>query len=311
MSITRLLHLTVAAVSIAVPGGVAAQFFAARTLTPVPLDDSTRGRGVLRGIDYFADVQRSGGSAGDDRAWSIRLASLIDLWRPTARTTVYLSGADEIAANSLKDGGFNPRGISWELGAGVMHRLAHATGRLGFVHYCKHEIDNSDPPGEEQLPPPGYVPAKRTLSMNGLRAEVVTRPFARRRLSLRGAAAGEVYTSQWDGRRPGTTLENSWRRVRAGASAALRADASIGARSAVYARASGIGLHFASSSAPLVTAPFQHNERVELGWKLVGPGASLEAYLTAERLFDDVMSVSPRPSRMIGVGLRLADRNYF
>lgn len=298
------------------PAGAAplgAQYFAHRALIPAPLDDSTRAPGLVAGFSYLADVQRNAGSAGDDRAWSIRLAALIEAWRFSRGTALYVSAADELAANSLKDGGFNPRGISWELGIGVLQRFhaGHAL-RAGIVHYCKHEVDNSDPPGREQVPPPGYVPQKRTLSMNALRLELIGAPVrAGSRVRLRGAVAAEGYTSQWDGRRPTLTPENSWKRVRAGMSGALRADVDVTRRGSLYARASGIGLWFAESAEYPVSRAVQHNERVEVGWRAVGGGGTLELYGVTERLFDDVMVVTPRPSRMLGIGLRLAQPDQF
>lgn len=301
---------------LALPCGAAplgAQYFAHRALVPVPLDDSTRALGLLPGFSYLGDVQRSAGSAGDDRAWSVRLAALIEAWRFSRGTALYLSAADELAANSLKDGGFNPRGISWELGIGVLHRFhaGHAL-RAGVVHYCKHEVDNSDPPGREQVPPPGYVPQKRSLSMNALRLELVSAPVrAGARVRLRGAVAGEGYTSQWDGRRPALTAESSWKRVRAGVSGALRADVDVTPRASLYARASGIGLWFAESAEYPVRRAVQHNERFEVGWRAVGGAGTLELYGVTERLFDDVMVVTPRPSRMLGIGLRLAQPDQF
>src|SRR3712207_419820 len=79
------------------------QLYAHRTLVPVPLDDTTRAIGFLPAIDYFADVQRSSGSAGDDRAWGIRLAATAEFWRVSRATSVLVSAADEVAANGRSE----------------------------------------------------------------------------------------------------------------------------------------------------------------------------------------------------------------
>src|SRR5688572_52552 len=73
-----------------------AQLYAHRTLVPVPLDDTARAIGFLPAIDYFADAQRSTGSAGDDRAWGIRLAATAEFWRLTRNTSILVSAADEV-----------------------------------------------------------------------------------------------------------------------------------------------------------------------------------------------------------------------
>ena len=152
-----------------------AQLYAHRTLVPVPLDDTTRAIGFMPAIDYFADIQRSQGSAGDDRAWGIRLAGTAEVWRVGHGTAFLITAADEVAANGQKDGGFNPRGISWELGAAFVHRFGAFDWQLGFVHVCRHEIDNLDHPRIQDTPP-DYVPTERTMSANGPRVSFIMHP---------------------------------------------------------------------------------------------------------------------------------------
>jgi hypothetical protein len=296
-----------------------AQLYAHRTLVPVPLDDTTRALGFLPAIDYFADAQRSFGSAGDDRAWGIRLAGTAELWRFGRGMSVLLSAADEVAANAHKDGGFNPRGISWELGLAVVRRFAAFDWQVGFVHVCRHEIDNTDHP---QIPitPPDYVPTERTMSANGPRTALIFRRIALgsvagRRLQLRGAIAGESYHHKWDGRTAPDTSSSmsfdSWMQARGAASGALRLEIELWRRSAVFVRGSGIGVFFRGADGYPVSSTVRSNHRFEAGWRMPGSGAALELYVATERLFDDVMTPAPRPSRMTGVGFRLAERTHF
>jgi hypothetical protein len=305
------------AISVATP--LCGQLYAHRTLVPVPLDDTTRSIGFLPAIDYFADVQRSSGSAGDDRAWGIRLAGTAELWRVGRGMSVLLSAADEVAANSLKDGGFNPRGISWELGFAVVRRFAAFDWQVGFVHICRHEVDNTDHP---RMPatPPDYIPTERTMSANGPRTALVLRPVALgsvggRRVQLRGALAGESYHHKWDGRTaPDTTRTmafDSWMQAEGAASAAIRLEVELWRRSALFIRGSGIGVFFRGADGRPVTSGVRSNHRIEAGWRMPGSGAALELYVATERLFDDVMMPDPRPSRMTGIGLRLAERTHF
>jgi hypothetical protein len=302
-----------------VAGSLDAQLYAHRTLVPVPLDDTTRAIGFLPAIDYFADVQRSSGSAGDDRAWGIRLAGTAEMWRISRNMSVLVSAADEVAANSLKDGGFNPRGISWELGVAFVRRFAAFDWQIGFVHICRHEVDNTDHP---QIPvtPPDYVPTERTMSANGPRMALILRPGALRsvlgrRVTIRGIVAGESYSHKWDGRvAPDTTPSmsyNSWIHAQGAASGAVRIEAELWKRSAVFVRASGIGVLFRATPTSPVTSRLRANHRIEAGWRLPGAGAAMELYLATERLFDDVMMPDPRPSRMTGVGIRFAERTHF
>jgi hypothetical protein len=298
---------------------LAAQLYAHRTLVPVPLDDTTRARGFLPAIDYFADVQRSSGSAGDDRAWGIRLAGTAEMWRIGRGMSFLIFAADEVAANSLKDGGFNPRGISWELGAAFVRRFAAFDWQIGFVHICRHEVDNTDHP-EIPVTPPDYVPTERTMSANGPRMSLILRPAALpslfgRRVSIRGVFAGESYAHKWDGRVAADTTpsmaHNSWIHAQGAASGAVRVEAEILKQSALFVRASGIGVLFRATASNPVVSRLRANHRIEAGWRFPGSGAALELYVTTERLFDDVMMPAPRASRMTGVGLRFAERTHF
>ncbi len=296
-----------------------AQLYAHRTLVPVPLDDTTRSIGFLPAIDYFADIQRSSGSAGDDRAWGIRLAGTAELWRVGRGMSVLVSAADEVAANSLKDGGFNPRGISWELGLAFVRRFAAFDWQIGFVHVCRHEVDNTDHP-RIPVTPPDYVPTERTMSANGPRTALILRPISLgsiggHRVHFRGAIAGESYHHKWDGRTaPDTTpsmASDSWMQAQGAASAAVRFEVDAWRGSTIFMRASGIGIFFRSADGYPVTSGARTNHRVEAGWRMPGTGAALEVYLATERLFDDVMMPDPRPSRMTGIGLRLSERTHF
>ena len=296
-----------------------AQLYAHRTLVPVPLDDTTRAIGFLPAIDYFADIQRSSGSAGDDRAWGIRLAATAELWRVGRGMSVLLSAADEVAANALKDGGFNPRGISWELGLGFVRRFAPFDWQVGFVHVCRHEIDNTDHP-RIQTTPPDYVATERTMSANGPRTSFIMHPIALgslagRRVQLRGAVAGESYFHKWDGRSaPDTTPSmafNSWMQAQGAASGALRLEIELWRRSTIFVRGSAIGVFFRAADGHPVTSTVHGNNRLEAGWRVPGSGAAVELYVATERLFDDVMMPDPRPSRMTGIGLRFAERTHF
>jgi hypothetical protein len=309
----------IGAVLSALAAPLPAQLYAHRTLVPVPLDDTTRSIGFLPGIDYFADVQRSSGSAGDDRAWGIRLAATAEAWRIGRRTSILVSAADEVAANAHKDGGFNPRGISWELSLAIVRRSGAFDWQLGFVHVCRHEIDNTDHPLIQDTPP-NYVPTERTMSANGPRASLILHPAVvgsvfGRRLTVRAAVAGESYHHKWDGRSAADTTPSmafdNWMQAQGAASGALRLEAEVWRQSTLFVRASGIGVFFRAAPGYPVSSSLRGNHRFEGGWRLPGAGAALELYVATERLFDDIMMPAPRPSRMTGIGLRVSERTHF
>src|SRR5262245_37095964 len=214
------------------PAPARAQMFAHRVVLAVPLDDKTREVGLLPGFSYFADLQRSRRSTNDERAWDARLGGTIELWRVTPTTSILIGTADEMVANSLKDEGFNPRGISWQIEIGAAHRLRYGTAQLDIVHDCRHAIDDVDPPGPEYTIP-GYVATQRTLSINGPRLRFIS-PAMRvgQRIGVRGAITGEVYGHEWDGRVVANDPVvadpvDTWMNARGSVGADLRVDAPV------------------------------------------------------------------------------------
>jgi len=293
-----------------------AQMFAHRNMIPVPLDDSTRAIGLLPGLSYYADIERAWRSQADERAWDARLAGSIELWRVTRNTSVLIETADELVANSLKDGGFNPRGISWELSIGVVHRFGSLTAQLDFAHYCRHAIDNLNPPGPAYFVP-GYVVTQRTMSVNGPRLRLIS-PAVRAgsRVTIRAAVAGERYQTQWDGREVEQNVSapptaDSWKAARGSLGADLRIDTEIGKRNFIFVRASTIDVLFAGTADQPVTSTQHENHRFELGWRARGGDGALELYGAVENLFDDLSSIGPQPSHIVGIGVRLAALNQF
>jgi hypothetical protein len=200
-----------------------------------------------------------------------------------------------------------------------VRRFAGFDWQVGFVHVCRHEIDNTDHP-QIQATPADYRPTERTMSANGPRTALIFRPVSLgsvlgRRVHLRGAIAGESYHHKWDGRSAPDTNPSmafdSWMQARGAATAAARLEVDAWRRSAMFVRASGIGVFFRAAAGYPVTSSVRSNHRFEAGWRMPGSGAALELYIATERLFDDVMMPQPRPSRMTGIGLRLAERTHF
>jgi hypothetical protein len=240
----------------------------------------------------------------------------IELWRLPHATAVLAGVADEMVANSLKDGGFNPRGISWQLEIGAAHRFGFGTTQLDFVHYCRHAIDDVDPPGPAYFVA-GYVPTQRTLSINGPRLRFISPSMkVGGRITARGALSGERYQNQWDGREimnaPGSQEGiNSWKDARGSLGADLRVDSDLWRGSGAFLRASAVDVLFASSAALPVMGTQHENHRIELGWHERGGRGAVELYGAVEELFDDLSSIVPHGSHIVGIGVRMYELNQF
>ncbi len=303
------ISLTVALTALP-PTVAGAQLFANRVLVPVPLDDTLRKPGLLAGFDYIGGAQHSWRSAGSDRAWDIHLADVVEVWRFNSRTTIAATTATEVVANNLKDGGFNPRGVSWELGIGIHRRIASTAADFTFVHYCRHSIDSADPPGPEYSIP-GYVPAQRTASFNGFRASLAspTIPIGTR-LRVRGSVSGEAYRDQWDSQVVATDPD-SWQHARGSTRLAVRVEAPVTTTVSLFARGFSTGVLFQTSGVRPNVRAVRETHRAEIGVRANGRGAAMELYVASENLFDDLMTPTPRASHVLGFGFRAAGLNQF
>jgi hypothetical protein len=309
-AVRRALILTLPCWLAAAPRTALAQLFANRTLVNVPLDDSLRKAGFLAGFDFLGGAQHSWQSAGGDRAWDIHLVNDAELWRFNRNTTVVAGTATEVVANDLKDGGFNPRGVSWELGIGFHRRIASAVAQFSFVHYCRHAIDSADPPGPEYSIP-GYVPQQRTASFNGFRTSINSPPVQLgNRLWVRASVAGEVYRDQWDSQVIADDPD-SWRHARGASLAAIRLEAPLTARQALFVRGVTTGVLFQTSGIRPNVRALRETHRIEGGLRAYGHLAAMEFYLVSEDLFDDLMTPSPRGSHILGFGIRAVGLNGF
>jgi hypothetical protein len=93
-----------------------------------------------------AMVHRGFRSAADERAWTIVLAASLPLAQ--LRPSLHLVGVVShfLQANSLNDIGFNPRSARWEEQLLLLWSTPNGYHAVGLLHFCKHEIDNADPP---------------------------------------------------------------------------------------------------------------------------------------------------------------------
>lgn len=237
-----------------------------------------------------ARLHRGFRSSDDERAWVVVLGLSLPLAR--LQDSLWLLGVAShlLQANALNDIGFNPRSARWEEQLLVLWKRSPWSFYGGLLHFCKHEIDNADPPDTDE-PVAGYQPTKRVIILHG--------PFA-------GVRYWQRWFSWWhnsaelraflfliaqDYRVRGDDRLR-WSRLRASFQLHLTAQWAAWAFGQVMLRA-------ALFRSPSVV---QWEYRVELGSVILQLPIALFVY--GERLFDDLARPFPHPSHSVGVGLR-------
>lgn len=133
-----------------------------------------------------------------EHAWIQRLGGYIELFRISETTSLAFLGSIEFIANADNDIRFNPRAIFWEEGflftQKTGRRLDSLSGsywQIGYMHRCKHDIDNLN------------LGRERSLMFGSLMGKYIL-PFALANTSTIGLLAlrADLYTIRQDDRNP-------------------------------------------------------------------------------------------------------------
>lgn len=105
--------------------------------------DTTKGVKYLRQNGLWGNLARGYSSTDERYAWSVSFGGIIQFaeWE---NSSLYLQGDAEVLADTYNDISFNPRSIFWTEGIMYGMRLdAKNDLHVGYIHRCKHDIDNS------------------------------------------------------------------------------------------------------------------------------------------------------------------------
>ncbi len=148
--------LPIAAFLLLNPGTAEAQRQATRSLLINPLLDERHHmpEGEVNSFNMFGGWAGFGHfvySSDDHHLWHQDLGGYVELWRQGSSQSLLLTGHIQFIADPHNDINFNPRAIFWEEGLVYTARMDPGYLQLGFLHRCKHDIDNLDRGKERSL----------------------------------------------------------------------------------------------------------------------------------------------------------------
>ncbi len=245
-------------------------------------DGETRGFNTFGGWGGFGHFAYS---SDDHHLWYQDLGGYVELWRQGRSHSLLLTGQIQFIADPHNDINFNPRAIFWEEGLLYTARVDPGYLQLGFLHRCKHDIDNLER-GEE-----------RSLIFSSLtvRYQQPLSVFRDNDLILMGAY--DNYLITWDRRTPRTledhrpdwndlqnefTLQAHWRGSPRGSGPSL--DTRINVISL------DSGLHI--------------NHGVSAGWHVHRSGGEFRISIKYEYLHDSGIPAIPEGVHLLGIGIR-------
>lgn len=287
-----------------------AQIRPSRTVAIEPLDYSAEA-GPAASAWWMGEGFRGWGSLGDEQAWQYRLHGGVEPYRwesddSVTQVTTSLQLHHELTANPFSSIGFNPRTARWEEELLVHVRLAVGTLQGGWLHRCKHEIDNTEPANESDPMP--FIPTTRVIILSGPKAAyfspTITTPIG----NLRLHAGGEWYLVAADYRTPSLQNRGSWSELQSAAWLRCQLEYPVSQRwllgGSWYA---SVPFWRSRMGAPPSTLP-PHDGRIELYLSATSSSAFWSIVAAVETQFDDVVFLTAQPTTVWQVGLRIGSR---
>lgn len=106
--------------------------------------DTARSVRYLSEQGIWGGLSRGFESEGDRYAWSIAFGGGFELvsWQ---NSNLWLVGDIDVLSDTHNDISFNPRSVFWTEGLLYGIRIASYEIHAGYIHRCKHDIDNYGP----------------------------------------------------------------------------------------------------------------------------------------------------------------------
>jgi len=261
--------------------------------------------GVMTSLMGGGEFQRSFGSAFDEQAWQFRTHVQAEPYRfsDTGRSVIWtttIEAHQEMTANPYNDISFNPRTMRWEEFFWLHMITDDFSARVGFVHRCKHDIDNLSG-ADEDNPISPLLAEQRTLILTGP-TFAASIPSQSTRLGTVTASAGvEWFLNSSDNRRGGPAV-GSWDHMKGAAWLRAQCITRIGSDVAILTSAFASLPWFEARPGASPDVPFE--ARGELALSLTGATARLDVALVAERSFDEPALTYPAASSYVGLCVR-------
>lgn len=262
-------------------------------------------QGVMPTLWGGGEFQRSWGSEFGEQAWQFRTHVQVEPYRFTdsseaTQWTTTIEAHQELTANPLNDISFNPRTMRWEEFFWLHMITKSYAARIGFVHRCKHDIDNLAGP-DEFNPISPLQAEQRTIILTGPAAAISLPSVESAAGRISVSAGAEWFLNASDNRRPASITE-SWSGMQG--AAWMRVQDVLQLTPTIGILVSGIASAPWYSSRPGASSDVPYDARAELALSLMGPSSRLDIALVAERSFDELAMAMPARSSYVGLCVR-------
>lgn len=283
------------------------------TWKPLQSGDSSSGLGEFGG---WGSVFHGFNSASDAFGWGIDIGVAIELYRWSQVSSLTGISDMELTANTKNDIHFHPRGGIWEEGLLYTHRAESYDWQIGYLHRCRHDVDNGEN-GEytqsplERLLIYGSLISRFYFDPIYLGPHLGVDPQQPKEAQIKPWIAGDLYVIREDYRQPGidtgfgANYKNILFTLSAGANVTLARLGSgvVYSHGGIGVTAFGTGGSFFKKFSTIKSVSLDGN--VELGLTVEGNAAIFDIYLGYQGMSDDGTNPLPQSSKFFLLGIRL------
>ncbi len=275
----------------------AGPLFPARSFILAPkfrdLKDTTKGAKYLHQNGLWANLARGYGSVDERFAWSMSFGGIIQFVEGE-NSMFYLQGDADVLSDTHNDIGFNPRAIFWTEGLVYGLRLDEKNElHLGYVHRCKHDIDNLD---KQTV----AANEERTLIYGSLMGKYIGRDLSLAKMNTSLSGQLDMYLYKQDYRFPfeltdsGTSVTD------------LNFSLEVSAKTE-FAKLGDVGM-YARAQARVASYEWLKtialDWRAELGAEFKGEATTMNVFFGYEHLQDDMNRPLPVNADYVYLGFR-------
>ncbi len=281
------------------------QILVTRNVLPVSIQDSSK-RGVLfDSFDFSPELARGSGSYLGDMDWSFKLIGFAELYRFQNDMSIAFLLGHELNSNPYNDIAFNPRKATWEENLSLYQSKGNYSYSVGIFHRCKHDIDNSDPPIENQ-PNIEYQILRRNVILTGFNLRY---SYIRNlgKVILTTQINSEYYLFSEDYKSPKNDLINSissFQDLRGSVRLSSLAEYQINNIFSIRLFSS-IATIFSDKESYLTNSKVNIDGRIELALGINGKQNSSDIFISYETMFEETTQIMPFRTNFWHLGIRL------
>lgn len=256
---------------------------------------------IFNDMDFNPLMGYGMNSLYDDRAWSIKLVGAMDFYR-TNKFSITGIVSHELNANSYNQISFNPRQAQWEEILSFNFKVGGNVFSVAPFHRCKHEIDNTDPPWDDD-DDTTYLPIKRVIVLSGIRlASLREIKFHNSELITLMTLDNYIFSEEY--RVPDLNLypdPNAWSHFNNTLKLNLLYRYNFRNDIAIYARTYH-SLHFFYLNELFDGSVLETSQRIEVGMN-IGAANKIRIFAAYEYLFDETSTFERVSTRFLQIGI--------